>query len=207
MSSAADCQLQEVAPDQNEDTAIRIRIGHDLELLLHVMGYLEIFGRGTMKLWDDVAEQVRKTFPTDMVGLRGRTCRERTIREIEAYVVNNNKAGRKSGTEEEYTRKDELLAELSVRYQAAEDEKRDGDSAKKKKAKDDTEKGKKLREDALSRLASKTASGGNDDTDSSDASSASEEEQAPTKGKKRKRTESVAGGLLEWLQNINRERD
>ena len=44
MSSAADCQLQEVAPDQNEDTAIRFRIGHDLELLLHVMGYPEIFG-------------------------------------------------------------------------------------------------------------------------------------------------------------------
>ena len=102
-----------------------------------------------------------------------------------------------------------MLAELSVRYQAAEDEKRDVGSAKKKKAKDDTEKGNKLREDALSRFASKTASGGNDDTDSSDASSASdseEEEQAPTKGKKRKRTENVAGGLLEWLQK-NRERD
>ena len=67
-----------MAPDQNEDTiAIRFRIGHDLELLLHVMGYPEIFGRGTMKLWDDVAEKVRKPFPTDMAGLRGRTCRER----------------------------------------------------------------------------------------------------------------------------------
>ena len=198
-----------MAPDQNEGTAIRFRIGDDLELLLHVMGYPEIFGRGTMKLWDDVAEKVRKAFPTDMAGLRGRTCRERTIREIKAYVVNNNKARRKSGTEEEYTRKDELLAELSVRYQAAEDEKRDAGCAKKKKAKDGTEKGKKLREDALSRLASKTASGGNDDTDSSDASSASdseEEEQAPTKGKKRKRTESVAGGLLEWLQKKQRTR-
>ena len=54
----------------------------DLELLLHVMGYRETFGRGTMKLWDDVAEKVRKAFPTDMAGLRGRTCRERTIREI-----------------------------------------------------------------------------------------------------------------------------
>ena len=73
MSSAADCQLQEVAPDQNEDTAIRFRIGHDLELLLHVMGYPEIFGWGTMKLWDDVPEKVRKAFPTDMAGLRGRT--------------------------------------------------------------------------------------------------------------------------------------
>ena len=139
-----------MAPDQNEGTAIRFRIGDDLELLLHVMGYPEIFGRGTMKLWDDVAEKVRKAFPTDMAGLRGRTCRERTIREIKAYVVNNNKARRKSGTEEEYTRKDELLAELSVRYQAAEDEKRDAGCAKKKKAKDGTEKGKKLREDAVS---------------------------------------------------------
>ena len=35
-----------------------------------------------MKLWDDVAEKVRKTFPTDMAGLRGRTRKDRTIREI-----------------------------------------------------------------------------------------------------------------------------
>ena len=82
MSSAADFQLQDVAPGKNEDTAIRLRIGHDLELLAHVMGYPDTFGRVTMKLWDDIAVKVRKIFPTDMAGLRGRTRKDRTIREI-----------------------------------------------------------------------------------------------------------------------------
>ncbi|XP_065195364.1 uncharacterized protein LOC135826691 [Sycon ciliatum] len=226
--SAMDNMSSQSSPTASE--FIRFKLEHDLHLLLVVMGKPNTFGRGS-KDWDEIAESMRKTFG-DMRGLTARTCKERTIREIRSFVVNDNKSKRRSGTEEEFTRKDELLTELASRWRAAEDEKVEAGKAKKTKNDGDAVNGAKLREAALQGMRSKNVtpvkrnkitedpepdSDGSDDSGDSSLSE-TEHESAPTpkKPEKRKRATngsgrrggSVGAGLLDWLERkTNAEMD
>ena len=68
------------------NAAIRFREEHDLHLLLVMMGKADAFSRDAGKDWEDTAECMRKAFP-EMKGLTARTCKERCLREIKAFVV------------------------------------------------------------------------------------------------------------------------
>eukprot|EP00117_Sycon_ciliatum_P041426 scpid102872/ scgid30301/ len=177
------------------------------------MGKPNAFVTGS-KDWDEIAETMRKTFG-DMRGLAARTCKERTIREIRSFVVNDNKSKRRSGTEEEFTRKDELLTKLSSRWRAAEEEKVKAGKAKKTKIDGDAANGAKLREAALEGLRSKNVvpvrhskisedrEPGSDGSDHSSDSSMSESEgesAPPSKKQKRKRATNGNGWRFCWCQ-------
>lgn len=207
----SDQEVQQLPSADGKDATpgIRFRIHHELELLLHVMGHSEIFGRGATRLWEEVATRVEKTFPQEMAGLTGRTCRDRVIQEIRMFVANDNKCKRRSGSEEEFTRKDELLEELATRFQAVSSERETASAAKKAKAQKDLQCGKELREAALldltQKMEKKKRRKEDDGTDTSGDSSASDDEKdSDTEGKRKKKRRSgggVADGLLKWLQN------
>lgn len=143
-----DVQVSAARENASTNVTVRFRAEHDLEMLVIVMGKPTIFQRGSANAWEEVAETMRKTFP-ELGPVSGRTCQDRTLREVKFFSANDNKCRRRSGTEEQFTQKDELLTELAVRLRDAETAKTTSTQAKKDKATEEQRAGAELREAAL----------------------------------------------------------
>lgn len=185
---------------EEKKSQIRFSICHDLELLTQAMGHQRCFERGS-KAWEVIAKGMKAAFP-ELGDIAPRTCKERVEREVSKFKVNDRRARRQSGVEEEFTEKDKLLQELLDR-QIAEQEKVKESLAAKTKVKEKKEKAIVARENAMATLSKKRPLSVEDEgTDDEDSEELSEDDQAKRPKKKKKaRKSSDESELVTWLKD------
>ncbi len=144
--------------------------------------------------WEDVAAGVRRAAGIDV---DGRRCRLRYSNLLQTFRRGEADNLRKSGTEEEYSERQQLLQDLNEQEDAAtEAASLEKTSQQAKKAKDDTD-GARLRENAVKRLRDREDAVSSDDDNLSSSSSS---------GRTKKRLRTSGGvpalSLSKWRADV-----
>ncbi|XP_065199100.1 trichohyalin-like [Sycon ciliatum] len=113
----------------------RTRFSAEDEILLfrEVLSQESPFSRGSC-VWEKVSKNLR----TNEKSFSPRLCRDRIKDLIKEFIRNDNKERVKTGVEEEYSERAQLLSELRELYQGEEDKKEETAKAKKRKDADTT---------------------------------------------------------------------
>ncbi|XP_023221109.1 uncharacterized protein LOC111622884 [Centruroides sculpturatus] len=93
---------------------MRFSCHHDILLLREVVAINPYAYENPKDAWKNIAENLRTFYTVD-----SRRCRERTSLLLQYYEKNNQASLRRSGTEEEFTERNQLLQEIKeLKYEA-----------------------------------------------------------------------------------------
>ncbi|XP_023244561.1 troponin T-like [Centruroides sculpturatus] len=116
-SNSDECYQQSVVSPSvrsNRKVPTRFSCWHDIILLREVVTVNPYAYENPKVAWKDIAENLQTYYDVD-----GRRCRERTNLLLQYYDKNDQASLRKSGTEEEFTERNELLEEIKeLKYEA-----------------------------------------------------------------------------------------